>query len=585
MAGLFVNFSNDGLWRIDNRCVQVLFAIAALLFVLVTLSTGAWAQNVPQSVEPGHLERRFEQPKVPKSVEEPIIRVPGDQTSPPKEAASTMFDLSGIVVDGSTVYQPNDFLPLYESILGKTVSLAHIFEIANAITAKYRADGYILSQAVVPAQRIRDGLVTIRVVEGFIDKISIEGNRRDFRDLIGTYGEKIISSRPLHIEALERYLLLANDLPGHEVHSVLRPSKDISGAADLTLIVDYKPVRASLSIDNRGSEYTGPNEGSVVVQGNSLAGLGERTQVSYILAPKDNDGDGEELRFFDIYHEETVGAEGTQIRFRASRGLSHPGGALEDQDIVGSSSSFTLSVSHPLIRSRQQNLQVGLEFSIRNSQTKLLGDELSDDKLRAVRLSGTYDVIDPWGGVSLLSAGLSQGLEIMGSSRSGASNLSRSDGKPDFFKINADASRLQKITNNLNVFVALTGQMAASDLLAAEEFSVGGSQFGRGYDSSETTGNDGFATKVEVQWTEHPDFFGLRDYQFYVFHDFGAVWKVHPTDTDTLSSAGAGVRFNITDFLSGYLEYAQPLTRPVSARSSDGKSDDHRIFFSMTVRM
>ncbi len=81
----------------------------------------------------------------------------GQEVPPPEEAEHTKFVLSGIVVEGSTVYRQADFLPLYKSLLGKEVSLADIRRIARAITAMYRRDGYILSQAIVPPQTIRNG--------------------------------------------------------------------------------------------------------------------------------------------------------------------------------------------------------------------------------------------------------------------------------------------------------------------------------------------------------------------------------------------------------------------------------------------
>ncbi|HIF33642.1 MAG TPA: ShlB/FhaC/HecB family hemolysin secretion/activation protein, partial [Planctomycetaceae bacterium] len=71
-------------------------------------------------------------------------------------------------VDGSTVYSGRDLLPLYENFLGSEVSLTDVFQIARRITVKYRGDGYILSRAVVPAQQIQAGVVTIDVVEGFV---------------------------------------------------------------------------------------------------------------------------------------------------------------------------------------------------------------------------------------------------------------------------------------------------------------------------------------------------------------------------------------------------------------------------------
>ena len=56
----------------------------------------------------------------------------------------------------------------------KEVSLLDIYKVRDAITAKYRAAGYVLSQAIIPPQQISDGIVRIQVVEGYIGKVEFD---------------------------------------------------------------------------------------------------------------------------------------------------------------------------------------------------------------------------------------------------------------------------------------------------------------------------------------------------------------------------------------------------------------------------
>ncbi len=87
---------------------------------------------------------------------------------PSAEAAKIHFTLTAVVVDGATVFTNADFVPLYQSLVGKNVALAQIFELRDAITAKYRRAGFVLSQAIVPPQKITGGVVHIRVIEGYL---------------------------------------------------------------------------------------------------------------------------------------------------------------------------------------------------------------------------------------------------------------------------------------------------------------------------------------------------------------------------------------------------------------------------------
>src|SRR6185503_17583679 len=101
-------------------------------------------------------------------------------------------------VTGSTVYTPEQLAPIYKDRLGKQVTLLDVYQIAAAITAKYRSDGYVLSQAIVPQQQIRAGVVQIQVIEGRINRITIrdEDKITSYNYLL-RYAEKIKESQPL----------------------------------------------------------------------------------------------------------------------------------------------------------------------------------------------------------------------------------------------------------------------------------------------------------------------------------------------------------------------------------------------------
>src|SRR6185437_15638012 len=144
--------------------------------------------------------------------------------------------------------------PLIGPYLHHQIALTDLFKLADAITAKYRADGYILSRAVVPAQHIGK-TAKIAAVEGFVSAVHFQGYDSPRLEY---YGEAITQSRPLRASVLERYLLLANDLAGVTAHAVLAPSPDVEGSATLTVITEQKRADAQLAMDNRGTKYIGP---------------------------------------------------------------------------------------------------------------------------------------------------------------------------------------------------------------------------------------------------------------------------------------------------------------------------------------
>jgi hemolysin activation/secretion protein len=96
------------------------------------------------------------------------------------------------------------------------VTLQTVYDIAAKITAKYGADGYVLSRAVVPPQELspQGATVRIQIVEGYVDRVEWPATLSHYHDFFSYYANKIIAERPTNIRTLERYLLLAGDLPG-----------------------------------------------------------------------------------------------------------------------------------------------------------------------------------------------------------------------------------------------------------------------------------------------------------------------------------------------------------------------------------
>jgi hemolysin activation/secretion protein len=125
--------------------------------------------------------------------------------------------------------------------------------------------------------------------------------------------------------------------------------------------------------------------------------------------------------------------------------------------------------------------------------------------------------------------------------------------------------------------------LAFDDLLTSEQFGVGGSNFGRGYDDSEIIGDNGYAGKAELQYNEHLGLTYADTLQPYGFFDYGEVSNRHALSGEkkeqSLASTGVGLRIKLTNNFSGQLEIAQPLTKDVATE----QNKDPRFFFGITA--
>ena len=555
------------LWR------HVVLAVS----VLLATSSGVVAQVVPGIDLPGQIERQFQPLPTPraKPAEAPAAL---PLLAEPSNAAEIRFTLNNLTIEGATVYPAAVLRGLYESLLNREVSLADIYGVANALTAKYRNDGYILSQAIVPPQAVEGGMVRIAIVEGYVAEVKIEGEVGGRRALVDAYADKIKQTRPLTSAALERYLLLLNDLPGATARATLTPASTQSGAADLVIQFSHRTASGGVNVDNHGSESQGPWRLTADLDLNSVFGQYDKT--SFKLVTTGNS----EMNYLSLTHDEPIGSEGGKLSVSASVTRSEPPiDAVVPITLQGSSEAAGITYVHPFLRSRSTNFSARFGLSGYNGETDVNSANASTDRIRPLRLGGTWDHADSLLGISILDMELSQGLNAMGASDNGAPGLSRPTGKSDFTKIALYGARLQSITNEWSVLAAVNAQYAFSDLLTPELFSYGGDQFGRGYDPSELVGDSGAALKLELRYAGAlPDTL-LTGYTAYGFYDVGSVNQRTPISAETsgsAASAGLGLRFNIGRYVSGFLELAKPLTRIVQAEGNK----DLRAYFGLGAR-
>lgn len=533
----------------------------------------------PSSAQPGRATERLRfEPERPAVGKGPLITVEGKDGSQSLSEATT-FVLQQVIIENATVFTPEELTSDYSEYIGKRVGLGTLNKIADKITARYRNAGYILSRAVVVPQRIKNGEVTIRIIEGSVDQVIIQGDKTSSR-LLSRYADKIKNSKPLDIATLERYLLLMEDLPGVTAHATLRPSANVSGASDVIITLDEKAVNLALTADNRGTRFLGQGQGSITGSvNNMLGGVYEKTQLRFL-----NTFERDELHYGELRHEEQLGSEGTVLALSGALTRSDAGHTLKNFDVIGDDLLLSTEITHPFIRSREKNLYGSVQYDYHKTEVEALNVDLYEDILNVFRIGTAYDFVDTYSGVNRMDIKLSKGMGWDDNSSTGS--RSRAGGRTNFLKANAEVSRMQPISGPFAAFVSASGQISNRALLSAEQFGVGGSNYGSAYDPSEIVGDNGIAGRAELQFTDQDRVEWIPTYQLYSFYDVGRVTARRPSagqDGDqSLASTGLGVRFNTSVPLSGGLELAIPLTRKVAANGADGSAP--RAFFNLAYK-
>jgi hemolysin activation/secretion protein len=558
-------------FRVDATAVGLLW----LAGILLTANGVLAQQSGNGATDAGRIERRIERPpdrreKVPDIAPAVPDRGPSVQVQPER------FTLIGAEITGSTVYSAARLGDFYEAYLGREISVAEVDAIVKAITEQYRSDGYVLSRAVAPPQPLEFGVLRIRIVEGYVDRVAFAGDRPGRQALLDEMADRIRAERPLTLATMERYLLLMADSPGVTVEPGLVEIEPDTGAYRLEIALAHDRIDGFATFDNRGTTTVGPHQTYFGANANSAFGLLERTRVAAFTVP----GAPEELRYGEINHEQVLDAEGTRAYFTLSRSIVDIGRAGTSSKENSHGTRVVVGMSHPVLRRRESNLTLRLNFDALDSD-KNSPNDVYDDRLRVLRLGVEFNARDGWGGTNWISAQLSRGFDILHASDSDSTLLSRTNGRARFHKLTLDATRLQTIGDGWAVQASAVGQASPHTLLSSEEFGVGGSRFGRAYDPSDISGSQGAAGFLELQYDPPLKVPLLESYQFYAFYDGGAVWGSGFTRA-SMVSAGGGVRFQTTYDVSGGVEVAKPLTR--SATPGEENGDDARIFFNLYAR-
>ena len=544
--------------------------LTACVAVLFASSFGAFAQTVPGGVEAGRIAGRFDTATTP-SVQARAVQGL-ESTIPPAQAAAITLKLDGVNIVGSTVYSSGALSGFYSELVGKTVTLAQVFEIAAAVTAKYGQDGYILSRAIVPPQALdpNGATIQIQIIEGYVDDVRWPSETRVGQQFLQGYGARITAQRPLNVETLERYLLLANDIPGAQFQSNLVASETISGASDLVVTVEEDPVSGYVSLDNHGVEASGPWQLTFGGSLNNYFGLNEQLRGSITLAGPSEAG-GTELQYLSFGYDQILNNEGLTFFLDGNVSRGAPGtAALIALDYRTEGLNVSTGLTYAFIKTREQSLTGTIAFDWRNSQSYNLGALATEDRLRIIRAELAYENADEKGGQNQVTLAFSKGIDGLGSTDNANPLASRTPGVVDFTKLTFDAARTQQLSDGFSLYAHAFGQWSPDPLLSSQECGFGGRSFGGGFDSSIITGDSCFMASLELRkdaavpdsmsdWVDYAQFFGFADY--------GKIWNVTPPlgtpAQDAGGSVGLGIRFGGGQF-STEMAVTRVITTPTS---------------------
>lgn len=544
------------------------------VLILSSISITAISAPMPTYLNSNDVENALPQPNVPADSYRPVVpQVNIAAPNPQQLPLASLVYLSGVQIEGGTVYEFAEIAELFTHLLNRTVTLKDILAVTERITQRYQNDGYALSYAYLPQQNILSGEITVVLVEGYVSQHEMQGDIGPVMDRIKAMVQPILRERPLTKATFDRYTSLMSQIPGVSLVANVAPPKTTDGAVTLVTEARRRAFDGTASIQkDKGDDL------QVVASAisNSQTAVGEQVAVTTLLPPgKDHE------RYLRLDYSQYLSNNGTRLQTYVSGYKSEPTNSLIR---IQSNAAFdyssrknnraSIGVSHPFQISSQQIVTgVARVYGVDDErkydllattpQPRVIKDALKQSsKVRALALEGDWRQAQQKQ-MRVLSAGVYQGMNTLGAKSElelvGTKIKDRTD--LDFTRVRLSGLQSNNYADALQGVASGAVYWSSDTLPESEQVIFGDRNFARGYPSDQAYGDKGWGAGYELGYSIKLDEKWLRLVQPYAALDAARSWYnlSESGSASDLSSAALGVRLADKKFYNLGLEVARPM--------------------------
>lgn len=539
---------------------------------LVAGSSMAFAQAVPGA---GDVLRDLPQPGAI-STPQPALPVIGQQTFEPPlrqlPQGGASVEVKGINFVGNREISQRELAALVAEDLGQRLTLAELEEIASRLTRHYRTQGYFVARVYIPAQEVKDGVITFRAVEGNYGAFHLTNQSLVRDSIVQGMLDDVKKYDIVSLDTLERAMLIINDTPGSQVvRADVMPGEAV-GTSDFA--VDTEATRRHqgyLLADNYGSKATGRERLSFNWDWNSPTGSGDRLSLSGLGSVNGDLLNGR------LGYSTVLSASGWRGEAALSQTDYTLGSRFADLDASGTATGFDLGATYPIRRIRAQTIEFGINYAFRDLQDEVRVTD-TQVKKRSQAVSARLRLRDEGfllgrDGLTEAEARLTSGvLDIRDAATLAldqASGGADTDGQ--FNKLNLQLSRVTLLPASFSLTASLRHQMALGNknLDSSERMGISGASAVRAYPSSEASGTDATLLGLELS-RPLPALAGMQQ-QVSGFGDWGQARTLRSDSWESLSGVGLGWTLRSNNGLLLKTQWAYKLDGD-AASENEGKS-------------
>ncbi len=482
---------------------------------------------------------------------------------PPLQEDETQLSSVGKVyvnkfrLEGNTVFSNEELGQLLAPYENREITAEEMQEAKNRVTRFYIDNGYVNSGAVIPDQKLENGIITIRIVEGWLSRTEISGNTWLRTGYISKRLELATDADkgPLNIITLQERLKLVKQDPRIEnITANLGPGLE-PGEAILNVEVDEsRPYHLTLTFNNHNSPGIGAYRGEIGIRHINLTGWGDALSANYGLS--------EGLDDYSVNYTIPLTRWDTTLAFDFDRSESEVvADPFKQLNIASKTNTYSVSLRHPFYKTLSKKFSMGLTLEKRKSETFLLDDRFSFAEGTETDIPGESEISvlrfsQEWVDRTLTQVIAARstfgfGLDMMDAT---INEGDVADGR--FITWLGQFQWLRRISFLNSQLLFRTDLRFSNDpLLPMEKFSIGGASTVRGYRENQLTTDNGvissFELRIPLVQLKIPGLSkGQNDGFLHLgpFFDFAQGWNTDRPDPspDSISSVGLGLRWSIS---------------------------------------
>lgn len=229
---------------------------------------------------PPPLRKEFQRPTPPPGPTLPPVPLSPEEPTEKPLGKIRVF-VKDVHVVGNTVFSDEELAAVSEPFRNRALTTEDLERLRLSLTLLYVNRGYLTSGAIIPDQDVKDGVITVQIIEGKLSRIDVEGNKwfasSYLRDRVARGVRQPVALGPVQ----ERLQLLQQDQRIERINAELRPG-DQQGESVLNLrVTDRNPFHGSIEVNNYQTPLVGEVRGLATLIDDNLTGHGDPVRLTY----------------------------------------------------------------------------------------------------------------------------------------------------------------------------------------------------------------------------------------------------------------------------------------------------------------